>query len=103
MTNLGLIDWRLVGFSALWVLGLSVILAAFSFGDYSAAQEGARTRDVLARPGYLTAFNGGLVLFCVGLLGDAHAWWAQLLWAALAAPFAYQTWAAWRRRERPGT
>src|SRR5438270_2449851 len=39
MSNLNLIDWRLVGFSALWIIGLSVLLAAFSFADYTAAQQ----------------------------------------------------------------
>lgn len=97
MTNLDLIDWRLVGFSALWIVGLSIELAALSFADYMAAQQGLRTRTVLGQPGYQAAINGGLVLFCLGLLGSARAWWEQLLWLALAAAFAYQTWAAWRR------
>src|SRR5579859_1226154 len=98
MSNLDLIDWRLVGFSALWLSGLSVILAAFSFADYIASQRRLRTRDVLGWPGYQAAFNGGLVLFCLGLIGSAHAWWEQLIWAVLAVAFGYQTWTAWRRR-----
>jgi drug/metabolite transporter (DMT)-like permease len=101
MSNLDLIDWRLVGFSALWLGGLSVILAAFSFGDYTASQRRLRTRAVLAWPGYQAAFNGGLVLFCLGLMGSAFVWWQQALWAVLAVAFGYQTWAAWRRRTRP--
>ena len=101
MSNLDLIDWRLVGFSALWLSGLSVILAAFSFGDYTASQRRLRTREVLGWPSYQAAFNSGLVLFCLGLMGVAQVWWQQGLWAVLAAAFAYQTWAAWRRRPRP--
>jgi hypothetical protein len=101
MSNLDLIDWRLVGFSALWLSGLSVILAAFSFGDFTASQQHVRTREVLGWPGYQATFNVGLVLFCLGLIGSAHALWEQLLWAVLAVAFAYQTWAAWRRRARP--
>jgi len=100
MSNLDLIDWRLVGFSALWLSGLSVILAAFSFGDYTASQRRLRTRQVLGWPGYQAAFNAGLVLFCLGLAGTAPALWQQLLWAVLAVAFGYQTWAAWRRRAR---
>jgi hypothetical protein len=100
MSNLDLIDWRLVGFSALWLSGLSVILAAFSFGDYIASQRHLRTRDVLSWPGYRAAFNAGLVLFCLGLVGASHAGWQQLLWAVLAVAFGYQTWAARRRRAR---
>ena len=101
MTNLDLIDWRLVGFSALWISGLSVLLAAFSFADYTASQRRLRTRDVLRWPSYQAALCAGLVLFCLGLVGSAHAWWAQVLWGALAVAFAYQGWAAWRKREGP--
>ena len=98
MSNLDVIDWRLVAFSALWLTGLAVLLAAFSFADYFAAQQHVRTRAVLGWPGFQAALNLGLVLFCLGLLGTAHPWWQQLLWALLAVAFAYQFWAAWRRR-----
>jgi hypothetical protein len=101
MSNLDLIDWRLVGFSALWLSGLSAILAAFSFGDYTASQRHLRTREVLSWPGYQVAFNGGLVLFCLGLMGRAQMWWQQGLWAVLALGFSYQTWSAWRRHTHP--
>ena len=101
MSNLDLIDWRLVGFSALWIVGLSIILAALSFGDYVAAQQRVRLRVVLAWPGYRAAINSGLVLFCLGLLGSSRAWWEQLLWAALVIAFGYQAWVAWGRRARP--
>jgi len=98
MSNLDLIDWRLVGFSALWLTGLGVLLATFSFADYLAAQRQVRTRSVLGWPGSLAAIYAGCVLFCLGLLGTAPAWWQQALWALLTAAFAYLTWAAWRRR-----
>jgi hypothetical protein len=101
MSNLDLIDWRLVGFSALWITGLSVVLAAFSFADYAASQRRLRTRVVLGWPGHLIAINAGLLLFCLGLVGSARAWWEQILWAALAVTFGYQAWVAWRRRAGP--
>ena len=97
MSNLDLIDWRLVGFSALWLSGLSVLLAAFSFADYLAAQQHVRTRAVLGWPGSHAAIYTGFLLFCLGLLGLAHPWWQQSLWALLAAAFAYLAWSAWRR------
>ena len=99
MSNLDLIDWRLVGFSALWILGLSIVLAAFSFADYRASQAETKTRtlDVLKSSGYRAAINAGLLLFCLGLLGSARAWWEGLLWLGLAAGFGYQAWQAWPR------
>jgi hypothetical protein len=101
MTDLNLIDWRLVAFSGLWVTGLAVALAAFSLGDYEADRQRARTRDVLARPGYRTAVYLAVGLFCLGLLGEAQTWWAQALWAALALASGYQSWAMWRRATAP--
>jgi hypothetical protein len=101
MSNLYLIDWRLVGFSALWILGLAVVLAALSYADYAAGQGRLRLRAVLARPHQQMAINAGLALFCLGLLGSARAWWESALWAVLAAAFAWQAWHAWRRRQTP--
>jgi hypothetical protein len=100
MTNLELIDWRLVGFSSLWILGLTIILVAFSAADYEASQAPShvRTRDVLRLPGYQAALWGGMVLFCLGLLGSARAWWEGALWLGFAVAFGYQAWQAWRRR-----
>ena len=100
MNNLELIDWRLVGFSALWILGLSLILVAFSAADYEASQEPshARTRDVLRTPRYQAALQAGMLLVCLGLLGSAHTWWEGVLWLGLALAFGFQAWRAWRRR-----
>ncbi len=102
MSNLGLIDWGLVSFSALWIVGLSIILAACSFADYNAAEQRLRTRTVLRGPSYQAAINAGLVLFCLGLMGSSRAWWEQLLWSALAITFAYLAIAA-RNRAGPKT
>ncbi len=98
MSNLDLIDWRLVGFSALWIVGLALILAACSFADDAAHARPTSTRAVLGEPGYQVALNMGLLLFCLGLVGSAQAWWELALWLALAAAFAYSTGLAWRAR-----
>jgi hypothetical protein len=99
VNNLELIDWRLVGFSSLWILGLSILLTAFGAADYDASQapSGARTRDVLRRPRYQAALYGGMGLVCLGLLGTAHSWWEGVVWLGLAAVFGWQARQAWRR------
>jgi hypothetical protein len=96
MRNLDLIDWRLVLFSALWIVGLALLLAAFSFADYAAHERHTRTRAVLAEPGYQLAVNAGLVLFCLGLSGRVRAGWETALWIVLASAFTYQGALAWR-------
>jgi len=100
MSTLDLIDWRLVGFSALWLLGLATLLATFSFADYTAQASQTRTRQVLGRPSYQLALNTSLVLFCLGLSGSSRAWWETGLWIGLALAFGYQAGAAWRAQRR---
>ncbi len=101
MSNLGLIDWRSLGFNTLWILGLSMILAALSFADYEASQRKMRPRVVLRRSDYQVALNVGLFLFCLGLAGSAATWWGMLAWILLAMAFAYQVWSIWQRHSRP--
>jgi hypothetical protein len=42
----GMIDWYLVATSGLWILGASILLAAFSYHQWLAGERGRR----LARP-----------------------------------------------------
>ncbi|MGA2819829.1 MAG: hypothetical protein ABSF61_04125 [Anaerolineales bacterium] len=101
MQNLDLIDWRLVGISSLWILGLAVVLSALGFADYCAAVHHERWRDVLGRSSYQMALNGGLALFSLGMLGSTNAWWERLLWGLLAAAFLAYGLAGLRQRLRP--
>ena len=100
MQNLDLIDWGAVGAASLWIMGLAVILACLGFADYRRATTGVKMRAVLGEPGYQLAINGGLALFCLGLLASSHTWWEVTIWGLLALVFlAYTLW-AWRTRRR---
>ena len=100
MENLALIDWRMVGFAALWITGLAVVLSALGFADYHAAMAKSRFREEVARPTYSALINIGLVAFCLGLSGSAGAWWEAALWIALAGTFAAYGVHALRRLRR---
>jgi Mn2+/Fe2+ NRAMP family transporter len=100
MDNLALIDWRMVGFAALWIFGLAIVLTAVGFADYRASRESARTADVLRRSGYRAAANAGLTLFCIGLLGSGHVWWELAIWGSLALAFGFFAWEGWREYHR---
>ena len=89
MENLDLIDWRKVGFGAMWITGLAVILSALGFADYHAHQEGVSIRDLLKCSGYQMAINGGLTLFCLGLIDTSRNWLETVLLALLAGAFAF--------------
>ena len=92
MSNLDLVDWALAGRSAVWLLGLSVVLACLSFGDFEASRHNRRLREVLAGRGYQRGLNVGLMLFSLGLMASSRAWWEAVIWGLLAAVFAYQVW-----------
>jgi hypothetical protein len=93
------IDWRLVAFSALWILGLSVLLATLSFADYTAHAERVRTREALRRRAYQAALYAGLALFALGVGGAVRVWWETALWALLGLAFAALAWRAWKKAE----
>lgn len=96
MENLDLIDWRMVGFASLWIVGLAIELSVLGFVDYQAKERGERRRDLLRQPGYQIWVNFGLVLFCLGVLGSSRAWWEAVIWVLLAVAFGYYAIAAYR-------
>lgn len=98
MSNLSLIDWPLVGFSVLWILGLAVVLTVLGFAYYEAETSGERLRDRLRRPGPQLAMNSGLALFCAGMAGTSGSWWERGLWGALCLAFGWYAWVARKRR-----
>ena len=89
-----MIDWVIVGFGALWILGLGLVVATLSFANYLASQQKRRFGQALEMPACRIMIDLGLVLFCLGLAGGVSAVWERLLWAVLALIFAVQTWQA---------
>jgi hypothetical protein len=89
-----MIDWYLVGFGALWILGLGLVTASLSFAYYLASQQKQRFRQALEIPACRIMINLGLVLFCLGFAGNVSTIWERLLWAVLALIFAVQIWQA---------
>ena len=86
-----MIDWVNVALNALWILGLSMILAAFSYHHWLASETSRRLRDVLAQPSWKLPFTAGMVLTCVGFgYGLAERWWERTIWTALAVTCAVQ-------------
>ncbi len=87
-----MIDWYSVGFGALWILGLGLVLAALSFASYLASQRKRRFRQALEMPACRIMIGLGLVFFCLGQTGSVSAAWERILWAVLALIFAVWTW-----------
>jgi hypothetical protein len=74
--------WSVVR-NGLWVVGLSVLLAAWSWARYAAQKAGVKTRDKLAEPWYALALDFGLSLFLAGMAATEERWWARLMWIAI--------------------
>lgn len=89
-----MIDWYSVGFGALWILGLGLVVAALSFANYLAPQQKRRFRQALEMAACQIMIDLGLVFFCLGWTGSVSGTWERIVWAVLALMFAVQTWQA---------
>lgn len=94
-----MIDWFDVAFHALWVLGLSVLLAAFGYHDWLRQERGLTWREHHRDALWRRACYGGLALTAWGNAGlPGSAAWIRVAWLLLGASFA---WDACRSRRRP--
>lgn len=95
-----MVDWIGALENAVWVVGLSVLLAAGSLASWEARRTGIPFSAVLGRPGYVAGASAGLALFALGLALTAARVWERALWGAFALAFAAQGAWALRRKAR---
>lgn len=96
-------DLRAVSAGALWVLGLGIVLATFSYASWWASFYQAGLRRAWGRPAFTLPLDLGLALVCAGFAVAGREWWEWLLWGALAVLFAAQAgYAGWRIKPRTG-
>ncbi len=84
------IDWLNVFFNAIWILGLAVILAAFSINDWLAHTKRIKLRRQLETAAFQTPLTGGLMLVSLSLALLADVWWERALWGVFVVLFAVQ-------------
>jgi hypothetical protein len=92
-----MIDVWSVAANGLWVVGLSILLAALSWTAWAATAGGDRLRIVIVRSPIRLCIDVGFLLFCSGLAATARTWWERLLWGGLTAAWGVQIWIS--RRE----
>ena len=97
-----LIDWLGVTRNALWVLGLSIVLAAWSHLSWWASLRRIKMRQAVGLPRFQVPFSCGLTLFCSSLAWSATRWWERGLWIVLGMAFVWQVIAGWRQAARDG-
>jgi hypothetical protein len=67
----------------LWILGLAVLLATWSYAHYEARLSHKKVGEKLDELTYALSLDGGLLLFCAGLAATEHRWWARLIWIGM--------------------
>jgi hypothetical protein len=85
-----MIDWYSVVFSALWIVGLGIVIAGLSLAYYLANKHNIRFRQAFEISAYKTKLGLGMVCFCAGQAGGAVLW-GRLVWIALVLFFVLQT------------
>jgi hypothetical protein len=91
-----LIDWPFVGRNALWILGLSIAFAAWSYTSWWASARRVRLRQALDTSGFQLPFSAGMTIFCASLAWGATRWWERVLWIILGLVFLWQVFVYWR-------
>ena len=85
-----LIDGPFVARNALWILGLSVAFAAWSYTSWWASARHVRLRKALNSPRFQLPFTAGMTLFSASLAWGATRWWERGLWILLGLAFLWQ-------------
>jgi hypothetical protein len=78
-----MINWQSVILNSFWIVGLAIILAAFSYHYWLAGQENRNLRLQLNEPGFLKPTWLGLIFIGIGLIGTSRELWEMILWGVL--------------------
>lgn len=79
-----MINWQSVIFNSAWIVGLSIMLAAFSYHYWLASHEDRRLRLQLSQPGFLKPVWLGVIFVGIGLVGTSEELWEMALWGVVS-------------------
>lgn len=79
-----MIDWQLLIFNTLWIVGLSTWLAATSYHLWVAGETGGKLSHQFASSGFLRPFWLGLAFVGIGLAGTGRGLWESIVWIAIS-------------------
>ncbi|MDF1513812.1 MAG: hypothetical protein P1S60_08390 [Anaerolineae bacterium] len=69
--------------NGLWIIGLAIILAVWSYGRFTASRNGIPTKQKMISLKYALVMNGGLLLFLCGMVLTEDRWWSKLIWGVM--------------------
>jgi len=99
-----MIDWMGLLQNALWIVGLAVVVAGFSYADWRRSLRSPRPslKTALGSAGFQAVAGLGMLLFCAGLALGSNRPWEMAAWALLGLLFAGLAVRSWRAaRGRP--
>ena len=77
---LPVINWFSVFINSFWIIGLAILLAAFSYHYWLADQENRRLREQLNQPAFQKLFWLSFIFIGIGLAGTSQTGWETGLW-----------------------
>ena len=77
------IDWVSLLFHVSWIVGLAVILAAFSYNHWQANQQQQPLRQQLRSSTFIQPLWVGFALITAGLSGTSQTTWEAIIWGIL--------------------
>jgi hypothetical protein len=97
-----MIDWSYVAVHSLWIVGASILLAAFSWHDWVARRTRRPRREVMREAvSWQLSRSGACLLIAVSQACMTHrAAWHRILWWLLAAWFAWELLCTLMQRRR---
>lgn len=93
-----MIDWLNILYNLVWIVGVAIVMATFSYHDYQAALQELKLRQQLSRRSFQIPFLGGLTLTSLGVALAASIWWERLIWLGIFGLLAVQIWQRQRNR-----
>jgi hypothetical protein len=81
-----MVDWRAVGGNGLWILGLSILLAVYSYANWRAIVSRRTRREVFTDSWLRLLCNSALGATMIGWASSqSDRWWERVICLALAA------------------
>ena len=74
------INWPSIIVNSFWIIGLAILLAAFSYHFWLADIEKRHLKEQLARPAFQKFYWLGLTFVGIGLAGTSQKTWEIAIW-----------------------
>jgi hypothetical protein len=90
------IDWLELIRGALWILGLTIALAGWSYASWWGRVRRLPLRRVVGLPMFTVPFFAGLALFSASLAWGVDRLWLRVLWTVVGLWCLWETGRGWR-------